>query len=44
LDYSDKVKLYEIHKAIAKVGYDTEMEKADDEVYNNLQGCCQYTR
>ena len=41
---SDKVKLSEIHKAIAKAGYDTELEKADDEVYNNLPGCCQYTR
>ncbi|WP_282039280.1 efflux RND transporter periplasmic adaptor subunit [Saccharicrinis aurantiacus] len=41
---SDKVKLVEIHKAIAKAGYDTELEKADDEVYNNLHGCCQYTR
>ncbi|TLX70207.1 efflux RND transporter periplasmic adaptor subunit [Labilibacter sediminis] len=41
---SDKVKLTEIHKAIAGAGYDTELEKADDEVYNNLHGCCQYTR
>lgn len=41
---SDKVKLSEIHKAIAKAGYDTELEKADDEVYNSLPGCCQYTR
>jgi len=41
---SDKVKLTEIHKTIAKAGYDTELETADDEVYNNLPGCCQYTR
>jgi len=41
---SDKVKLSEIHKAIANAGYDTEKEKADDEVYNSLLGCCQYTR
>lgn len=41
---SDKVKLAEIHKAIAKAGYDTELEKAIDEVYNGLPGCCQYTR
>lgn len=40
----DKVNLSEIHKAIANAGYDTELEKADDEVYNNLPGCCQYTR
>jgi len=41
---SDKVQLGEIHKAIAKAGYDTELERADDEVYNGLPGCCQYTR
>jgi Cu(I)/Ag(I) efflux system membrane fusion protein len=41
---SEKVNLAEIHKTIAKAGYDTELEKADDEVYNNLPGCCQYTR
>lgn len=41
---SDKIKLAEIHKAIAKVGYDTELEKANDEVYNELPACCQYTR
>jgi len=41
---SDKIKLADIHKAIAKLGYDTELEKADDEVYNNLPECCQYTR
>lgn len=41
---SDKIKLADIHNAIAKVGYDTELERADDEVYNNLHECCQYTR
>jgi len=41
---SDKVQLEKIHKAIAKAGYDTELEKADDDVYNGLPGCCQYTR
>ncbi|MDA3952866.1 MAG: heavy-metal-associated domain-containing protein [Bacteroidales bacterium] len=35
-----KVKLDDIHKAIAKVGHDTEKEKANDEVYNALAGCC----
>lgn len=38
----DKVKLDDIHKAIAKVGHDTEKEKASDEVYNSLAGCCKY--
>ena len=33
-----------VHKAIAKVGYDTKKHKAKDEVYNNLPGCCQYDR
>ena len=37
-----KVKLDDIHKAIAKVGHDTEKEKASDEVYNGLAGCCKY--
>lgn len=40
----DKIKLIDIHKAIANAGYDTELERADDEVYKNLHGCCQYTR
>ena len=39
-----KVKLKEIHKAIAQAGHDTELEKAPDEVYNNLPGCCLYER
>lgn len=41
---SKKVKLNEIHKAIAKAGHDTELEKAPDEVYNALPGCCLYER
>ena len=39
-----KVTLLAIHKKIASVGYDTELETASDEVYNNLHGCCQYDR
>lgn len=39
---AEKVKLEDIHKAIAKVGHDTEKVKADDEVYNSLPGCCKY--
>lgn len=38
----EKVKLEDIHKAIAKVGHDTEKVKAEDEVYNSLPGCCKY--
>ncbi|NOQ24921.1 MAG: efflux RND transporter periplasmic adaptor subunit [Bacteroidales bacterium] len=39
-----KVKLNEIHKAIANAGHDTELEKASDEIYNGLPGCCLYER
>ena len=39
-----KIKLEEIHKAIAKVGHDTDLAKADDKVYNGLHGCCKYER
>jgi hypothetical protein len=33
-----------IHLAIAKVGHDTDLLKADDKVYEALPGCCQYDR
>jgi mercuric ion binding protein len=36
--------LDDIHKAIALVGYDTELYKATDESYNNLHFCCKYER
>lgn len=41
---SQKITLAQIHKKIAAVGYDTELETASDEVYNNLHGCCKYER
>ncbi len=44
VSFSEETSISDIHKAIAKSGYDTELEKADDEVYNKLPGCCQYTR
>jgi Cu(I)/Ag(I) efflux system membrane fusion protein len=31
-----------ISKAIAKVGHDTDKDKAPDDVYKALPGCCQY--
>src|SRR5690606_17855609 len=34
----------EISKAIAQVGHDTELDKAPDEVYNDLPGCCLFER
>ncbi|HKK81618.1 MAG TPA: heavy metal-associated domain-containing protein [Prolixibacteraceae bacterium] len=33
-----------VHKAVAKVGHDTNKVKAEDKVYNNLPGCCKYDR
>ena len=40
----DKISLAEIHRKIAAEGYDTEMETATDEAYDNLHGCCKYKR
>jgi len=31
-----------VSKAIAAVGYDTELDRASDIVYNALPGCCKY--
>jgi len=39
-----KTNLETISKALAEVGHDTDRDKADDEVYNNLPGCCQYRK
>lgn len=39
-----KISEEEVHKAIAKVGHDTEKERAPDEAYNSLHGCCLYER
>ena len=41
---SDKVTIQKVDMAIAKVGHDTEMHKASDEVYDKLPGCCKYER
>jgi copper chaperone CopZ len=40
----NKAKIIDIHKAVAKVGHDTDLEKADATVYSNLPGCCKYDR
>ncbi len=37
-----KVKEDLMHKKVAEVGHDTEKEKATDEVYDSLAGCCKY--
>ena len=34
--------IQKIHKRIAAVGHDTELEKADENVYNALPACCLY--
>ena len=39
-----KTNIHKVHTAVAKVGHDTDMHKAKDEVYNNLPGCCKYER
>jgi copper chaperone CopZ len=39
-----KTDVHKIHMAIAKVGHDTDMHRASDEVYNSLPGCCHYDR
>lgn len=40
----EKTSLLAVKKGIAKIGHDTEEEKATDDVYNNLHHCCQYER
>ena len=39
-----KTDLTSIHKAIARVGHDTELFKADDVTYNALPECCLYRK
>lgn len=39
-----KISEEDIHNSIAKIGHDTDKVKAADEDYNNLHGCCHYTR
>lgn len=39
-----KCNLDQVHKAVAKVGHDTNKVKASDEAYNNLHGCCMFDR
>jgi periplasmic mercuric ion binding protein len=40
----EKTSISAVKKAIAKVGHDTDEEKATEEVYNNLHQCCKYER
>jgi mercuric ion binding protein len=41
---SDEVDIHKVHMAIAKVGHDTKMHKASDDVYDKLPACCKYER
>ena len=41
---STKTTIDVILKRIANAGYDNEKYTANNEVYNNLHGCCQYER
>lgn len=41
---STKTTLDEVLKRIADAGYDNELYRAPDKVYNKLHGCCQYDR
>ena len=36
------VSLNDLHKKVASVGHDTEIEKSKDNVYRNLPDCCHY--
>lgn len=38
----NKTNIDDISKALAEAGHDTDLYKADDEVYNALPGCCHY--
>src|SRR5690606_14343000 len=40
----EKSTLDKVHKAIAKAGHDTSLQKAGDEAYNKLHSCCRYDR
>lgn len=45
LDFDSKVtSKREISKAIAHVGHDTELDKAPKAIYDDLPGCCLYSR
>jgi periplasmic mercuric ion binding protein len=41
---NNKTDIGKIHLAIAKAGHDTDRQKATDESYNKLHGCCKYER
>jgi len=44
LNLSENTSIDDVHHAIAQSGHDTEKERAADDVYNELPGCCLYNR
>ncbi len=41
---TSKTNIDKIQQAVADVGHDTDLKRADDKVYDNLRGCCKYDR
>jgi len=41
---NSKTDVHKVQEAIAKVGHDTDMQRATDEAYNKVSGCCKYER
>ncbi|MDR2498604.1 MAG: cation transporter [Tannerellaceae bacterium] len=39
---NSKVKLSDISQAVAKIGYDTDKDKAPDAAYSAMPDCCKY--
>jgi periplasmic mercuric ion binding protein len=42
--YPSKITLEQVHQKVAAVGYDTELARAPDAVYEKLHPCCHYER
>lgn len=40
----EKTSIFDVKKAVANVGHDTDEVKSSNEVYENLHGCCKYER
>ena len=40
----NKCSVEDVQKAIAAVGHDTDLVKADDKVYEDIHSCCKYER
>ncbi|MFI5148215.1 MAG: TonB-dependent receptor domain-containing protein [Bacteroidia bacterium] len=41
---TSRIKLWELHHLVAKKGHDTDLERADNTIYNKLPECCLYER